>query len=63
MMNMPDITQEEKNNITRDTMDRLLYCQGYKEDLVKLNSKYDPHKKVKYTYEANNLKTQLQHAI
>lgn len=47
-----DITPEEKKEITRCTMDRLLYCKGYKEELLVLNSKYDPHKDTKFTYEA-----------
>lgn len=45
-----NITTEEKNQIVRDTLDRIVYCNNYKEELMKLNSKYNPHKDVKYRY-------------
>lgn len=49
------ISIDEKNQITRDTLDRLLYCKGFKEELLKLNAKYNPHNSVKYTYDAGEV--------
>jgi len=45
-----EITKEEKDEIIKDTLDRLVYCKGYKEELIKLNNKYNPHDDVKYSY-------------
>lgn len=58
-----EITQEEKNELIRNTMDRVSYCEGYKEELKALNNKYNPHKTVKYRYEAINPKFPLHEAI
>jgi len=32
-----DITTTEKQELTRATLDRILYCPGYKEKLIELN--------------------------
>lgn len=44
------ITREEKAILTRATLDRILYCKGYREELEKLNNKYSPHNTTNFTY-------------
>lgn len=45
-----EITQEEKNELTREFLDRLVYCKGYKEKIIELNKQFNPHNDVKYSY-------------
>ena len=54
---------EENKKITQDVIDRLLYCEEYKEALKRLNSSYNPAVKVKFTRELADFKFPLDKAI
>jgi len=49
-----DITTTEKQELTRATLDRILYCPGYKEKLIELNQQFNPHQETKHSYSAIN---------
>ncbi len=60
---MEILTRQEKNEFVQNTIDRLLYCPGYKEQLKALNSRYNPHDKVKFTENITEFKFPLDKAI
>lgn len=39
---------DDKKHLVQEVIDRLLYCPNYEEALKQLNSKFDPHKQVKF---------------
>lgn len=47
-----EISREEKQELTRATLDRILYCPGYKEKLIELNQQFNPHQETKHSYSA-----------
>ncbi len=49
-----EISREEKQELTRATLDRILYCPGYKEKLIELNQQFNPHQETKHSYSAIN---------
>lgn len=53
------INREEKNELMRDILDRVSYCKGYKEELLKLNARYNPHENVNYSVGVVENKTPL----
>ncbi len=55
---------DENKKLMQDTIDRVLYCgDDYIERLKKLNEKYDPHNKVKYTHEPTEFRFPISAAI
>lgn len=51
--------EEKKKQLVQQVIDRLLYCNGYVEELSKLNSHYDPHSVVKFTNEVKKFKLSI----
>ena len=57
-----DMIDEDKK-IIQDVIDRLLYIEDYKDKLIALNERHDPHKKTKYTTNINDFRFPLDKAI
>jgi hypothetical protein len=47
---------DDNKIIVQSVIDRLLYCQEYKQKLLELNQQYDPHKDRKYETDVTKFK-------
>ena len=57
------LEESEKKQIIQSTIDRLLYCKGFKEELELLIAHYDPNKEVKMSTNPQSFKFDLDKAI
>jgi len=49
--------------LLQEVIDRINYSEGYKEKLIALNQRFDPHKKVKFTYDTDKFLFPIDKAI
>lgn len=59
----PKNNERDRKELIQQVIERILYCEGYLEELNTLNDHYDPHKKVKYTANISEFLFPLEHAI
>lgn len=60
---MTNITEEERKEIVQAVLDRLMYCKGYKEEIMHLNAYFDPKKDAKFTTDISKFKFPLETVI
>lgn len=60
---MVDIDESTKKQLVQEVIDRILYCEGYINDLKNLNKKYKPEKKVKFSTTPGDFKFPLHEVI
>jgi hypothetical protein len=54
---------EENKKLIQETIDRLLYCKGFKEELQHVIAHYDPHTQKVFTNDIKDFKWDLSKAI
>ncbi len=55
--------ETKRKELIQATIERILYCDGYLDELEHLNEHYEPHQKVKYTDDISKFTFPLHEAI